>query len=119
MDPAMLHDWTAVVGERASFNKRDAFLAARAYLQNWYAIGPLEEIKRVIDAMALGRGDEPLDPDVSRDWNLSWETVSHNVAAGNPFKTALLRMVGANGKPGHLEWLVDGGLAFVEDRITE
>lgn len=116
-DPAMVHDWAHVVGGRSSFNKNDAFIAVRAYLQNWYEIGPQEDIKRVIDAMAIGPGGEPLDREVSRDWDLSWQTVCENVATGNPFKTSLMRGIDANGNHGHIEWLQSGGMRFVQDDL--
>jgi hypothetical protein len=88
MDPAMVHDWTGVVRERNSFTKYDAFAAARAYLDNWYAIGPHDEIKAVIDSMMVGTSGEPVLPETAEIWNRCWETLSENQRSGELFKTA-------------------------------
>jgi hypothetical protein len=88
LDPAMHHDWDGMVGLRTSFCKTEAFAVARAFLVHWYEIGPQEQIKSVIDAMAVDARGEPLNDVVAQCWNQCWETVCEDLVAGEPFKAS-------------------------------
>ena len=67
IDPAMVDDWVRAVGNHTSFNRDERLSAARRFPENWYEIGPQDEIKATIDAMAVGpkawtRSVEPPSP---------------------------------------------------------
>ncbi|HEY5095535.1 MAG TPA: hypothetical protein VII69_10490 [Candidatus Eremiobacteraceae bacterium] len=116
IDPAMLDDWTEVVGSRKLSTRIEAFAAARDYLVNWYEIGPQDEIKAVIDSMETGDDGRPVLSGTAEIWDRCWASVCEDFSAGEPFKTVFSYATSVNGKPGRMERRAsDGFLEFVED----
>ena len=115
IDPAMVDDWVRAVGNQTSFNRDEGLSAARRYLENCYEIGPQDEIKATIDAMAVGPNGVPIFPETSATWNVCWDMVCESLRTGEPFRTAYAYGTTADGKPRRAQWNRHPRLEFIED----
>ncbi len=115
MDPAMVFAWVKVTQNKSCFTEREAFAAARAFLEAYNEIGPLAEIKAVLDLM---EGPAPQEPDGSNSlklWHTCWNEVTKNARSGAPYKAACSYARNAHGQPGRFQRNADGFLEFVPD----
>jgi hypothetical protein len=115
MDPAMIYDWSRVTQNRGSFTEQTAFVAAKAFLADYYVRRPLAEIKAVLDVIGGPVDRAPSTTDALTLWRNCWNEVSENARSGDPFKTAYSYGKNAQGEPGRFQRSVDGFLEFVPD----
>ena len=118
MDHAMVYDWVEVTKGKQGFTDREAFVAARDFLESYYKRGALPEVKVVLTFMGNAAQQEPNTHALTL-WHACWDEVHENLQRGVPFKTAYSYGRDREDRPGRFERNERGDLEVVLDAIEK